>query len=373
MSAHDWDFIIWQRANDLLQQAERIHEEFSTSRRRGSLSGFNTGRTPSWEPPVNVVETDESLWVISALAGVAVDRVDVRLEGRDLVIAGERPLPKCCHDGELKLWEIPLGRFERRLRLVRQANKPLLVGEISFQDGLLIIELRKQCMNAEEDEKIRKTKPRLNIPAGALIIIPMRNRVLYPSMMMPLMVGRPARLPGCRGSGAPTSADRICRPTRSEYRRAAAQRPLRESAPPRMSCECLPYRTVGVRSSFKAAAALRSANLSRPIRVLIARVTMVEEQIPQTKEFEARILHLRQEAARALSLFPEPMNELRAMIERIEDPLSVIDMVASTLDLPTAEKQEILAILDPETRAQKGFGKVGAADRTAGAEQENRR
>ena len=80
---------------------------------------------------------------------------------------------------------------------------------------------------------------------------------------------------------------------------------------------------------------------------------MVEEKVPQTKEFEARILHLRQEAARALSLFPEPMNELRAMIERIEDPLSVIDMIASTLDLPTAEKQEILAILDPETRAQR--------------------
>jgi ATP-dependent Lon protease len=47
------------------------------------------------------------------------------------------------------------------------------------------------------------------------------------------------------------------------------------------------------------------------------------------------------------------MNELRAMIERIEDPLSVIDMVASTLDLPTAEKQEILGILDPEVRAQR--------------------
>ena len=87
--------------------------------------------------------------------------------------------------------------------------------------------------------------------------------------------------------------------------------------------------------------------------VLIARVTMVEEQTPKTKEFEARILHLRQEAARALALFPEPMNELRAMIESIEDPLSVIDMIASTLDLPAAEKQEILAMLDPETRAQK--------------------
>ena len=141
MSAQDWDFIVWRRANDLLQQADRIHRNFlqiaAASRYRASH-----GRTPSWEPPVNVVETEESFWAISALAGVAVDRVEVRLEGRDLVIAGERPLPPCCHDGELKLWEIPLGRFERRVTLVDGAT-PLLLGNISFQDGLLIIELRK--------------------------------------------------------------------------------------------------------------------------------------------------------------------------------------------------------------------------------------
>ena len=141
MAAHDWDFIIWQRANDLLQQAERIHRNFLQVA-AGARYRASHGRTPSWEPPVNVVETDESLWVISALAGVAVDRVDVRLEGRDLVIAGERPLPKCCYDGELKLWEIPLGRFERRVTLVG-GESPLSLGNISFQDGLLIIELRK--------------------------------------------------------------------------------------------------------------------------------------------------------------------------------------------------------------------------------------
>ena len=141
MAAHDWDFIMWQRANDLLQQAERIRKNFlqvaASARYRAQY-----GRTPRWEPPVNVVETDEGVWVLSALAGVAVDRVEVRLEGRDVVIAGDRPLPECCHDGELKLWEIPLGRFERRVTLVGN-EKPLLLGNISFHDGLLIIELRK--------------------------------------------------------------------------------------------------------------------------------------------------------------------------------------------------------------------------------------
>ncbi|HEV8724555.1 MAG TPA: Hsp20/alpha crystallin family protein [Candidatus Binatia bacterium] len=137
MASHDWDFLIWHRANDLLQQAERIHRNFLQV-----AAGAHYRAPHGWEPPVNVVETEESLWVISALPGVATDRIDVRLEGRELVITGERPLPRCCDDGEIKIWEIPLGRFERRLRLVG-GEKPLSVGEISFHDGLLIIEIKK--------------------------------------------------------------------------------------------------------------------------------------------------------------------------------------------------------------------------------------
>ena len=141
MSERDWDFLIWHRASDLLQQAERIHRNFLQIA-AGARYRASQGRTPSWEPPVNVVETDEGMWVISALAGVAADRVNVRLEGRELVIAGERPLPLCCNDGELKIWEIPLGGFERRLRLAG-GESPLSVAKISLQDGLLIVELRK--------------------------------------------------------------------------------------------------------------------------------------------------------------------------------------------------------------------------------------
>ena len=74
--------------------------------------------------------------------GVTADRMNVFLEGHELVITGERPLPKCCNDGELKIWEIPLGRFERRVALINVGNS-LSLGDVSLQDGLLIIELRK--------------------------------------------------------------------------------------------------------------------------------------------------------------------------------------------------------------------------------------
>jgi HSP20 family protein len=142
MAANDWDIIVWRRANDLLQQAERIHRNFLQVA-AGARYRLPQSRTPSWEPPLNVVETDESLWVISALPGVAAEQMDVRLEGQELVITGNRPLPECCKDGELKIWEIPLGRFERRLR-IGGGEKQISVGKTSLHDGLLIIELRKE-------------------------------------------------------------------------------------------------------------------------------------------------------------------------------------------------------------------------------------
>jgi len=206
-------------------------------------------------------------------------------------------------------------------------------------------------MNAEQTEA-PKTKPRLNIPAGALVIIPLRNRVLFPSMIMPLMVRRPARLHAVEETvrqQVPIGFVVLRDPNievpepKDLYGVGTAADVLRMFSLPDGQRQIL----VQGRRRFEIGEFLETEP------VLIARVTMVEEKLPQTKEFEARILHLRQEAARALSLFPEPMNELRSMIERIEDPLSVIDMIASTLDLPTAERQEILGILDPEARAQR--------------------
>jgi ATP-dependent Lon protease len=206
-------------------------------------------------------------------------------------------------------------------------------------------------MNADENETV-KSKPRLHIPAGAMVILPLRNTVLFPSTVLPLVVGRPASLQAVEETvrqqfsiGFVSQRDaKIEVPQPQDlYGVGTAADVLKMFALPNGQRQII----VQGRRRFEIGEFLETDP------VLIARVIMVEERAPETKEFNARILHLRQEAARALSLFPEPMNELRSMIDRIEDPLAVIDMIASTLDLPVAEKQEILAILDPEARAQR--------------------
>src|ERR671918_858066 len=209
--------------------------------------------------------------------------------------------------------------------------------------------VKEVIMAAEE-----KTNPRsrLTVPAGALVILPLRNAVLFPSTVMPLVVGRPA------------SVRTIEEAVRQQLPVGfVSQRdPTIEAPEPKdlfgVGTTADVLRLFGLpdgqrqiiiqgRQRFEIAEFLETEPF------LIARVRTVEEKIPQSKEFEARILNLRQQAAKALGLLPEPMNELKSAIERIENPLALIDMIASTLDLALAEKQEILAIFDPEARAQK--------------------
>ena len=204
----------------------------------------------------------------------------------------------------------------------------------------------------DEATEAGKQKARLNIPAGTLAIIPLRNRVLFPSMMMPLSVNKQERRQIVEEAvrqqmpiGFVTLRDtKAENPAPSDlYKVGTAADVLRVFSLPDGQRQVL----VQGRRRFEIAEFIQTEP------ALIARVTMVEEAVPQTKDFEARVLNLRQEATRALSLFPEPMNELRAVIERMEDPLALIDIIASTLDLPLTEKQEILELLDPVARVQR--------------------
>ena len=205
---------------------------------------------------------------------------------------------------------------------------------------------------AAEEKETPRFKPRLSIPAGALAILPLRNTVLFPSTIMPLAVGRAASLQLIEEAvrqqlpvGFVAQRDpKIEGPQPKDlFGVGTAADILRMFGLPDGQRQII----IQGRQRFEIAEFLETDPF------LVARVTMVAETVPHSKEFEARILNLRQEAARALSLLPEPMSELRTTIERIDNPLALIDLIASTLDLPLPEKQEILATLDPETRAQR--------------------
>ena len=135
-----WELWNWQQASELMEQAERIQRNLL------QIAGTSHYLAPSsragvWAPSVNVVKTSLAWWVITALPGAEANQIDIRVEGDELIIAGTRPLPVCCTVGELTIWEIPLGRFERRLSLIPGVR--FTIAETRFKNGLLITQLRK--------------------------------------------------------------------------------------------------------------------------------------------------------------------------------------------------------------------------------------
>ncbi|HEX5022476.1 MAG TPA: endopeptidase La [Candidatus Binatia bacterium] len=206
-------------------------------------------------------------------------------------------------------------------------------------------------MTAKEQEE-KKPSRRITVPPGAMLILPLRQTVLFPSTVMPLVVGRPASLQSVEEAvrqqiqvgfvaqrdasvELPTPSTLFSVGTSGEivrmYNLPDGQRQI----------------IVQGRQRFEIAEFIETDPF------LIARVTLIEEQIPRSEEFKARIINLRQEAGKALGLLPEPMMELKVAIERIDNPLALIDIIASTMDLPLEEKQELLATFDPEQRSQK--------------------
>lgn len=103
----DW---MWSEALQMLAQAERLQRQ--VFRPQGAAL-----RVPTWEPPVDVLETEHEVLILAALPGVEVDQVEAVIENGTLVIAGERILPAALKTAVIHRLELPQGRFERRIDL----------------------------------------------------------------------------------------------------------------------------------------------------------------------------------------------------------------------------------------------------------------
>ena len=85
----------------------------------------------------------------------------------------------------------------------------------------------------------------------------------------------------------------------------------------------------------------------------VARIEPYKEVAALDREVEARGLNLREMAMEVLQLLPQAPAELANAIRGIESISSLADIVASFMDLKTADKQEILATFDLKTRLDR--------------------
>jgi HSP20 family protein len=127
----DW---MWDEALAALDRAERRQRKFF------ALLG---GQAPQavWEPPVDVFETDDEVWIVVALPGVRAEQVKLRVEATALVVQTERVPLGMRECARIRRLEIPYGRFERRIELPRGSY---VLREQRFTDGCLELHLTRE-------------------------------------------------------------------------------------------------------------------------------------------------------------------------------------------------------------------------------------
>jgi HSP20 family molecular chaperone IbpA len=126
----DW---MWAEALALLARAERLQREVFKP-------VASATHAPTWEPPVDILETANELLVVVALPGVDPDHVEAAIVDGDLLIAGTRVLPRELQTAVIHRLELPHGRFERLVRLPAGSyRQPRRVAA----NGCLLVRLEK--------------------------------------------------------------------------------------------------------------------------------------------------------------------------------------------------------------------------------------
>lgn len=124
---------MWVEACEVLERAERLQRQFLRYLGPGADAAV-------WEPPVDVLESDEGVVLLFALPGVAPEDIDVTLEPSALTVSAVRRL-KLDHPGALiRRLEIPHGRFIRRVPLT---GVPLMISATRYERGCLEVHLAR--------------------------------------------------------------------------------------------------------------------------------------------------------------------------------------------------------------------------------------
>src|SRR3977135_1686874 len=108
MAAVDPRTLMWTAACEMIDRAERLHRQF-----------FQPMAAPirelSWEPPVDITETDSEVLITVALPGVERGSVKVTVDADGVLVVAFRGPSSMPRGSLVHRLEIPYGKFERQI------------------------------------------------------------------------------------------------------------------------------------------------------------------------------------------------------------------------------------------------------------------
>jgi len=192
----------------------------------------------------------------------------------------------------------------------------------------------------------------VRIPGDALIIVAVRNVVLFPGMVAPITINR------AKSIAAAQQALREQRPIGIVLQRNAD---VEDPTPDDL------YRIGTVANIVRYVTApddshhivcqgtqrFRMLDFLPGTPFLAARVLHVPEPTTTSPEIEARFLNLQRQAIEAIQLLPQAPPELVALFQSLTSPATLADLATSYMDIKPQEKQEILETIDLSKRMER--------------------
>ncbi|HZS64072.1 MAG TPA: endopeptidase La [Xanthobacteraceae bacterium] len=185
-----------------------------------------------------------------------------------------------------------------------------------------------------------------------MIIVPVRNLVLFPGLVMPVTIGRPRSVAAAQQAVRDQSQVGILKQRDPDVSDPSAIDMHRMGTVANVArlitdAEGSHHLVCQGEQRFQVVEFLNGWPF------MVARVLRIPEPDSRSPEIEARFMHLRGQALEALELLPQAPRELLAAIQGIENPGALADLATAYMDVKPEEKQEILETIDIIARMEK--------------------
>ncbi|MCA9621649.1 MAG: LON peptidase substrate-binding domain-containing protein, partial [Myxococcales bacterium] len=186
-----------------------------------------------------------------------------------------------------------------------------------------------------------------------LPILPIRNAVLFPGAVAPFDVGRE------KSVALVEDVDNLDAPVIAIFaqRDPSTDDPAYEDLYP-VGCaarvlKALKHSSGNYSLILQGLTRIRLERVTQHQPYLKARVDKISERDTEDVEAEALALSLRDIAKQLIQLMPELPREAGSLIDSIQAPGALADLVAANLDAPVEEKAHLIETLDVKARIRK--------------------
>ncbi len=186
-----------------------------------------------------------------------------------------------------------------------------------------------------------------------LAVLPIRNAVLFPGAVAPFDVGREksvALVEDLEGVNQPIIAIFAQKDPSTDD---PGQNDLYSVGVAARVLKALKHSSGNYSLILQGLARIRLDEIQQIAPYLKAKITRLEEPQLEDLESEALAMSLRDIAKQVIQLMPELPREAGSLIDSIQDPGQLADLVAANLDAPVEEKSQLLETIDSKERIRK--------------------